>query len=72
MSAMVSNLNLNEAEKYWGRIAMRPNQKLLKLINKYYGKHLTVKITKWHNSCNTDPLALIFLQYMHCLMDKVC
>ena len=30
----------------------------------YYGKHLAVKITKWHtcNSCNTDPSALIFLQ----------
>ena len=28
-------------------------------------------ITKWHNSCNTDPSASIFLLNMHCLMVKV-
>ena len=27
----------------------------------HYGKQLTVKITKWHNSYNTDPSAKIFL-----------
>ena len=37
----------------------------------YYGKHLTVKITKWHNSFNTDPSAPIFLQNLQWLMDKV-
>ena len=37
----------------------------------YYGKHLAVKITKWHNSCNTDPSAPIFLPNMHCLIVKV-
>ena len=30
-----------------------------------------VRITKWHNSCNTDPSAPIFLSNMQCLMDKV-
>ena len=40
--------------------------------NQYYGKHLTVKITKWLNSCNTDSSVLIFLQNMHCLTVKVC
>ena len=29
------------------------------------------KITKWHNSCNTDPSAPFFLQNMHCVMVKV-
>ena len=29
------------------------------------------RITKWHNSCNTDPLAPIFLSNMHCLMVMV-
>ena len=28
-------------------------------------------ITKWHNSCKTDPSAPIFLSNMHCLMLKV-
>ena len=37
----------------------------------YYGKHLAVKITKWHNSCNTDPSAPFFLQNMQCVMVKV-
>ena len=37
----------------------------------YYGKHLAVKIKKWHNSCNTDPSAPIFLSNMHCLIVKV-
>ena len=36
----------------------------------YYGKHLAVKITKWHNSCNTDPSAPIFPQNMQCLMGE--
>ena len=34
-------------------------------------KHLIVRITKWHNSCNTDTLAPIFLPNMHCLMVKM-
>ena len=29
------------------------------------------KITKWHNSCNTDPSAPFFLQKMQCVMVKV-
>ena len=37
----------------------------------YYGKHIAIKITKWHNSCNTDPSAPIFLQNMQCLVVKV-
>ena len=32
---------------------------------------LIVRITKWHNSCNTDPSAPIFLPNVHCLMVKV-
>ena len=32
---------------------------------------LTVRITKWHNSCNTDPSAPIFLSNMHCLIVTV-
>ena len=42
--------------------------------NMYYQsqyKHLIVRITKWHNSCNTDPSAPIFLPNVHCLMVKV-
>ena len=35
-------------------------------------KTVTVRITKWHNSCNTDPSAPIFLQNVQCLMVKVC
>ena len=31
-----------------------------------------VRITKYHNSCNTDLSAPIFLSNMHCLMVKVC
>ena len=30
-----------------------------------------MKITKWHNSCNTDPSAPFFLQNVYCLMVKV-
>ena len=30
-----------------------------------YCKHLTVKITKWHNSCKTDPWAPVLLPNMH-------
>ena len=37
----------------------------------YYGKHLAVKTTKWHNSCNTDPSAPFFQQNMQCVMVKV-
>ena len=33
--------------------------------------HLIIRITKWHNSCNTDLLAPIFLPNMHCLIVKV-
>ena len=29
------------------------------------------KITKWHNSCNTDPSAPFLQQNMHCVMVKV-
>ena len=42
--------------------------------NMYYQsqyKHLIVRITKWHYSCNTDPSAPIFLPNMHYLMVKV-
>ena len=35
-------------------------------------KHLIVRITKWHDSCNTDPSAPIFLSNVHCLIVKVC
>ena len=28
-------------------------------------------LSKWHNSCNTDPSAPFFLQNMHCVMVKV-
>ena len=31
-------------------------------------KHLIVRITKRHNSCNTDPSAPIFLSHAQCLM----
>ena len=34
-------------------------------------KHLIVRITKRHNSCNAGPSAPIFLANMHCLMGKV-
>ena len=34
-------------------------------------KDLIVRITKWHNSGNTDPSAHIFLPKLHCLMVKV-
>ena len=34
-------------------------------------KHVIVRITKWHNSCNTDPSAPIFLPSVQCLMVKV-
>ena len=33
--------------------------------------YLIIRITKWHNYCNTDPSAPIFLSNMHCLMVKV-
>ena len=33
--------------------------------------HLIVRITKGHNSANTDPVAPIFLLHMHCLMIQV-
>ena len=42
--------------------------------NMYYQsqyKHLIVRITKWHNSCNTDPSAPFFLLNVHCLIVKV-
>ena len=34
-------------------------------------KHLIVKITKWHSSCITYPLAPIFLPNIHCRMVTV-
>ena len=34
-------------------------------------KHLIVRITKRHNSCNTAPSAPFFLSNIHCLMVKV-
>ena len=34
-------------------------------------KHPIVRITKRHNSCNTDPSAPIFLSNVHCVMVKV-
>ena len=34
-------------------------------------QHLIIRITKWHNACNTDPSDPIFLSNMHCLMVKV-
>ena len=47
--------------------------KLLELISQsmYYQsqyKHLIVRITKWHNPCNTDPSGPIFL-LKHALSD---
>ena len=33
--------------------------------------HLVVRITKWHNSANTGPLAPIFLSQAHCVMVQV-
>ena len=33
--------------------------------------HIIIRITKWHNSCNTDPSAPIFLSNIHYLMVKV-
>ena len=37
----------------------------------YNSKHLTLRIAKWHNSCNIDPSVLISLSNMHCLMVMV-
>ena len=34
-----------------------------------HNSHL--RITKRHNSCNTDPSALIFLANVHCPMGEV-
>ena len=34
-------------------------------------QHLIIRITEWHNSCNTDSSAPIFLSNMHCLMVKM-
>ena len=36
--AMVCSLNLNEAEKYWGRIAMRMNQNCAESLRNYSKK----------------------------------
>ena len=33
--------------------------------------HISIKITKWHNSYTTDPSAPFFLQNMQCLLVKV-
>ena len=38
--------------------------------NMYYQSKYK-EITKWHNSCNTDPSAPIFLPNVLCLMVKV-
>ena len=40
-------------------------ERMAKIIN------LIIRITKRHNSCNTDPSAPIFLLNMHSLMVKV-
>ena len=53
MSAMVSNFNLNEAEKYWGRIAMRANRyeaesKLRRIATK-------LLVTAIRNGYNSGP-----------------
>ena len=40
-------------------------------LYQHYGKQLTLKITKKHISCNTDPLVPSFLQYAQCVMVKV-
>ena len=52
------------------RMLLKLQEKLISQSMHYQhcGKHLTVKITKWHNSCNTDPSAPIFLQNVQCLM----
>ena len=39
------------------------------IIQTSYCKNYEV-ITKWHNCCNTDPSAPIFLSNIHCLMVK--